>query len=432
MISHTITTVLGLLVLLSLTSAGNSTFYLGIDPCPVSCNIAGSSPNNWTVYGSQNRFYLCSQTVLVDFALYAPINLDSATTFRSCTGTFESSGRIDDNAPTSQADLQLAWSNVPATQSNATQVIAAARQIQGFLGSEAGVNTTHVFANSGNAVVGAYIGSDFQKPNMATATIESFIDQYSKNNNSESLLVQLCGSGRNGNQVFGIVASTDSSAFATVQAAVRSWKDAGCVTLDASAILSNSTIYETFQPKTISSNATNSTQGFKRATYDRSILPRSTCTTTQVISGDSCASLEARCGVTNAQFITYNPSSTLCSTLAVGEYICCSSGTLPDLTPTQNSDGSCYSYVVPSGSYCAEIAANNMITIAEIETYNANTWGWTNCTNLQAGINMCLSSGTPPMPASISNAVCGPQVPNTTKPTGTITIQTLADLNPCP
>ncbi len=42
---------------------------------------------------------------------------------------------------------------------------------------------------------------------------------------------------------------------------------------------------------------------------------------------------------------------------------------------------------------------------------------------------MCLSSGSSPMPASLSNAVCGPQVIGTLAPTdGT----SLADLNPCP
>lgn len=42
---------------------------------------------------------------------------------------------------------------------------------------------------------------------------------------------------------------------------------------------------------------------------------------------------------------------------------------------------------------------------------------------------MCLSKGTPPMPAPISNAVCGPQKPGTiTPPKGT----NISELNPCP
>jgi len=51
------------------------------------------------------------------------------------------------------------------------------------------------------------------------------------------------------------------------------------------------------------------------------------------------------------------------------------------------------------------------------------------CSDLQAGELICLSTGTPPMPAPIANAVCGPQKPGTSAPAaGT----DLASLNPCP
>lgn len=43
--------------------------------------------------------------------------------------------------------------------------------------------------------------------------------------------------------------------------------------------------------------------------------------------------------------------------------------------------------------------------------------------------NICLSDGDPPMPASISNAECGPQVPGTAAPSD---MSTLAELNECP
>lgn len=75
------------------------------------------------------------------------------------------------------------------------------------------------------------------------------------------------------------------------------------------------------------------------------------------------------------------------------------------------------------------IASRNSITVDEIEAYNKNTWGWIGCDDLQAGINIYLSKGTPPMPAPVSNAVCGPQVPGTQPPTDG---KSLADLNPCP
>ncbi len=152
-----------------------------------------------------------------------------------------------------------------------------------------------------------------------------------------------------------------------------------------------------------------------------------TCSTITVVSGDGCGSLASRCGISASDFYSYNPSPTLCSTLVVGQKVCCTAGGLP--VPSQNADGSCASYLVPAGDSCSAIAASNSITVANLETWNAQTWGWGGCGSLQAGQNICLSTGTPPMPAPVDGTKCGPQVPGTAKPAaGT----NLTSLNPCP
>lgn len=155
-----------------------------------------------------------------------------------------------------------------------------------------------------------------------------------------------------------------------------------------------------------------------------------TCSTTQVISGDSCGALVTRCGITSSQFYEYNPQPNLCSTLAVGQYICCSAGSLPNLAPPPNEDGSCATYLVKKGDNCNQIAsAHTPLTANQIEQYNEDTWGWVGCAGLQADQNICLSTGTPPFPAPVDGTICGPQVPNTVQPTdGT----NWASLNPCP
>jgi hypothetical protein len=112
--------------------------------------------------------------------------------------------------------------------------------------------------------------------------------------------------------------------------------------------------------------------------------------------------------------------------LQPGQKVCCSSGGLP--VPAQNSNGSCYVYHVQSGDTCSAIALSNSITVTNINSWNGNTWGWNGCSNLQAGANICLSTGTPPMPASLPNAVCGPQVPGTLPPASGVS---LASLNQC-
>jgi hypothetical protein len=115
--------------------------------------------------------------------------------------------------------------------------------------------------------------------------------------------------------------------------------------------------------------------------------------------------------------------------LQVGQRVCCSAGTLPDITPKPNSNGTCATYTVQPNDSCSVIAISNGISQTQLKGYNKNTWGWMGCDSLFAGINICLSTGTPPLPAPVSNAVCGPTVPGTTYPNSS---QTLSDLNPCP
>lgn len=49
-----------------------------------------------------------------------------------------------------------------------------------------------------------------------------------------------------------------------------------------------------------------------------------TCSPIQIVSGDSCGSLAARCGITASQFTSFNPQASLCSSLVPGNSVCCS------------------------------------------------------------------------------------------------------------
>lgn len=146
-------------------------------------------------------------------------------------------------------------------------------------------------------------------------------------------------------------------------------------------------------------------------------------------SGDSCAKLATKCGISPSDFTKYNPDSKLCSSLMPLQHVCCSSGTLPDFTPKKNSDGSCASYAVVQDDTCSAIAAAHSLTVDQIESFNKKTWGWSGCSRRMAQAVICLSDGTPPMPAPLANAVCGPQKPGTKKPDNMDDIQ---KLNPCP
>ncbi|KAM5436548.1 putative chitinase [Microsporum ferrugineum] len=154
-----------------------------------------------------------------------------------------------------------------------------------------------------------------------------------------------------------------------------------------------------------------------------------TCKTIKVVSGDGCGSLASKCGLSPQDFTKVNTDANQCANLKVGQHVCCSPGKLPDLRPKQNADGSCATYTTVTADSCSAIAAYFGITNIDIETFNKKTWGWTGCKLLWVGFKLCVSSGTPPMPATVANAICGPTVPGTKPPSkGT----DLASLNPCP
>ena len=156
---------------------------------------------------------------------------------------------------------------------------------------------------------------------------------------------------------------------------------------------------------------------------------RAECKTQKVISGDSCGSLAKKCGISGSDLTKYNPKKDLCSTLTVDQLVCCSPGTLPDRRPKQNPDGSCAIYNVKGGNTCSSIAAAHGLTAKDLATFNNKvTWGWLGCDRLLAGTSICLSKGSPPLPAPQANAICGPTKPGTKPVKG----KKIADLNPCP
>ncbi|KAF6783597.1 chitinase, partial [Colletotrichum sojae] len=162
--------------------------------------------------------------------------------------------------------------------------------------------------------------------------------------------------------------------------------------------------------------------------------PDGSCRTRKVDDGDDCGKLVTKCGggLTAAQFHQYNTKSNLCATLQPGQHVCCTPGKLPDLRPKKNADGSCFAYKIQDGDFCAKMAAANGLTVQELEKLNKETWGWNGCENGFWPDNwICLSEGTPPFPAPIANAVCGPQKPGSTRPSGS-TSRDWVNMNQCP
>jgi chitinase len=434
--------------------------------CPATCDVLGPESGNWHVYSSVQRLSWCNQTMLVSFSMYNDID-DAQTTVKisACTaGSSASSSSslsarnvafLSGDAPSDSASStrgvvhgQARFRNLTAgsaTNSSApawmlnteitvdvqqlsagntgasfnSDLVSAASALRQQLSDGKGVagsNKTLSLAYSNGAIVGVYSGERILDDSTHNL-LQDLIDTVTNGSTANTIVMQVCGDDRNAHGILGVIAHADPDQklgdLGAIQDALAAWNNATCVTLDGSSL-------STF-PMTVHQSASS----VRTATVkDRD----TTCSAIQVVSGDTCASLATECGLSGYQFTVYNPSSTECSTLVPGEWVCCSSGSLPDYAPSPQADGTCYTYYVVKGDTCSALAATYTLTIAEIESFNTETWGWMGCDDLLAEMNICLSTGNPPMPATLSNAVCGPQVPGTSAPVGS---ETLSDLNPC-
>lgn len=389
--------------------------------CPKACSLS-TNPFKWIPYHSVSRVATCSQPMLLDFALYNPLN-DSQThsTIYACTTEEEDTSTssvakravvaVNSTSTTSSVNFELGtWGS--AVDSADDQLQKALTDLEAYMVSDTDRN--FMFAYSGQAVIGLYIGGRYD-PSTTAATLAGLMrSSLSSEGSFNQMALQSCGS--TANYMVGLAISLDGD-LPAVQQLVKTWSEAGCVTG-----------FDSFDSNT-DLTATLATVAPLRSNSATLAARDDTCSTVQVVSGDSCTSLVTECGITSTEFYDYNTASDLCSTLAVGQYVCCSSGDLPDYSPQPYSNGTCYTYLVESGDSCSTIAASNSLTVDDIDSFNNHTWGWLGCEDLQAGENICLSSGDPPFPAPVTGATCGPQVPGTTA-NGT-DYDEWATLNPC-
>lgn len=396
--------------------------------CPQSCESTGDTPANWTAYHDLQFLQRCDSSMLLDFSLYTPLDDPSKhISIRSCSANGDQTGSKTpekascDLPPVDrteiEAPIQLMW-DTPKDSTYAADTVAAVRQITQFVNQESTrCNEAVAFASFRQVVAGLFAGSQVQSQDMTVPVLQEFISEVLENGVSENLVAQLYAAReRSSRYSLGIVVNTNGD-LASVQRTVRTWKDGERVDgLDNVIDWQNLTLAIPLEVKK------NVTGGGSR------IHQRSQCSTVKVVSGDSCGSLAAECGIPGEQFMDYNQNPKLCSTLKIGQHVCCSAGALPNFAPKPEADGSCAKYQIQSGDTCSALAAAHSITTADIETYNKNTWGWMGCSDLWVGNYICLSKGTTPMPAAIPNAVCGPQVHGTVAPPGT----NLSSLNPCP
>ncbi|KAJ8481334.1 hypothetical protein ONZ45_g2973 [Pleurotus djamor] len=136
------------------------------------------------------------------------------------------------------------------------------------------------------------------------------------------------------------------------------------------------------------------------------LLPRADCKYIAVQGGNLCGDLAKRCGISEKDFMGHNKGLD-CKKLKVDQWVCCNQGTLPSKQPKPKPDGSCFSVDINPGNDCFQFADRYDLKIEQIEEWNKKTWRWTGCKGLQPGMKICMSKGTPPLPAQNASIPCG-------------------------
>ncbi|KAK4136083.1 glycoside hydrolase family 18 protein [Trichocladium antarcticum] len=439
------------------TPPGGPASVRAVDFCPERCAVSGPSTGNWSAYPNFKIIKRCQQTMFFDFSIYDPVD-DPATNHRiqACSSygadfvnmpSEAVAAELVSSAHSVDVEFELGWWHSGSGLAKAG-IQSLVEQIREYI--DHGHGTTDrpfiLYGRSGEASIGIYIGQGLLNQGLSASALQTFHD--SLNNldvTTPSLAMQLCGPNYDSTHIFG-VAVTSNATFAPIQNAVQSWANATCLSFLGSTNYPGKATFTT--PLLTLTNATlanstlaNSTVRARHNTHGKSrdahaklfdtratsLQARAECKTVQVGTGEGCAELAVKCGISGADFTKYNPN--ICGSLRPKQHVCCSSGTLPDVRPKPNPDGTCLSYKVEADDNCANLGAQYGLTNKEIEDLNKNTWGWSGCELLFSQTVMCLSTGKPPFPAPIANAMCGPQKSGSKPPTDGSDI---ADLNPCP
>ncbi|KAK4034272.1 hypothetical protein C8A01DRAFT_39279 [Parachaetomium inaequale] len=389
-------------------------FYSQLSPCLDLCQHVSPNPANWTVFQDVNQLKSCDKPMLFDLSLTNDLdNAKVPTLIRACVATngtgpglavTKPPGSDCGDSTTIGLPLHIGRNGGGADSSSLSsfESLLAGLNSQIFAHEDCSTRVLLGASSSASTVIGLYIGT-------------------AENGLGKAFVAQARAPDTGRGETLGLVVSTEGD-IGFVQRALRTWNNGADV-----GGLDTIQDQEEIQVGKRTTAPPAPAQKINLAPSNKQ--SRNTCTTIQVVAGDGCGSLASKCGISGADFATFNPSSTLCSTLQVDQHVCCSAGDLPDFRPQPSPDGTCATYTVQAGDYCALIASNNYITADDIESFNHQTWGWNGCPYLQVGQAICLSAGNPPMPAPMSNAICDPQVPGTQPPSD---FSQLAGLNPCP
>lgn len=118
------------------------------------------------------------------------------------------------------------------------------------------------------------------------------------------------------------------------------------------------------------------------------------CEIIRIEPTNGCSQLADRCGISREELIEYNSHrDSLCTTLLIGQPICCTPGDLPGVPG--NPDGTCKTIDVGDRDNCEKLAGECGISIGELIRFNDGAVNFC-VAGLFAGATLCCTEGDLP------------------------------------
>ena len=436
----------------------------GLLKCPLPC-VDYANIHSWSIYPSLSQLRQCQEPLLVQLSVTQPVDGPSLNTpIRACSIAPQSPARlINEEIPENPKKSDNLWhgsletalacassgqerkdklqlvtnnGNGPKT-AEATDLIQA---IQKFFSADDNCDENYIYAYQNGTAAGMYLGASLGKPTADTALKALSQHLHTEGVSGSRTVAQVCGNGRDGKRVLGI--SIDATGdLAAVQKDTIAWKKGECIATKESQSAPVQAEISIMEITGGNATTVNSTLALRNIIRGRSLgassalEKREPCRFLEVGPGDECPVLVPKCGISASDFSKYNPKPNLCSTLQVGDFVCCSPGephTKPKpVQPVPSADGICAIHLIVQDDTCDKLSKQYGVSISDLDKWNkGKTWAFAGCDNgLSQAYNMCISPGRTPLPPPQAGTACGPIMPGTKQPTDNTK---LGDLNPCP
>ncbi|KAJ5521461.1 Peptidoglycan-binding Lysin subgroup [Penicillium freii] len=236
----------------------------------------------------------------------------------------------------------------------------AIQNLASYMTNAASCGSTILLSKAGDSVAALYAGADVYQ-----SDIGSYLLDFKKQFKAGSQTIQSCDSSSKRDNTIGVYIVNSLDDLEDIDHALQTWSKGGCLDSDGHDSIQSKTTMLGVSEVSKLSDISSSLEGF--------LAPRADCRTIEVKQGDGCASLATRCGISGDNFDKYNTGADFCKNLKVKQRVCCSAGSLPDIIPKKQSDGTCGTYTIQTNDNCAEIAAHFGVTQDDIYDLNEDT-----------------------------------------------------------